>query len=74
MPIHRILQDAPLGPFEIERMIAAYDQARRLLGLTDSGDAMNELIARKIVEVTKAGVREPAQICAQALKQLGVPD
>lgn len=70
--MHRILQDTPFGPFEIERMVAAYEQAIRALRPPECGDGINERIARKIVEVTKTGIRDPAEICAQAMRQLGL--
>ena len=38
MPIHRLLQNMPMGPEEITRLTTAYEQALRSLGLVDRND------------------------------------
>jgi len=61
----------PLGPEEIERLVAAYDETFRALGLKDRNDPITEIVARKIFEIGQTGVRDPAQIAELALKELG---
>ena len=51
----------------------AYDAALQLLRLTDQHDPVTEIIAKKIIEVTRAGERDPPKICARAIKELGIP-
>ena len=73
MPIYRLLQNMPMGPEDIRRLTTAYEQALRTLGIVDRGDPMAELVARKIIEIAQTGIREPADISAQAIKEIGIP-
>jgi len=72
MPIYRLLQNMPMGPEEISRLTTAYEQALRTIGIVDRGDPLAELLAKKIVQVAQTGVREPADISAQAIKEIGI--
>ncbi|WP_439400440.1 hypothetical protein ACRQ5Q_43775 (plasmid) [Bradyrhizobium sp. PMVTL-01] len=73
MAIYRILQNLPLGPEEIARLSAAYEQALRTIGVEDRNDPLTELIAKKIIEVGQTGLKDPAQICLRAVEALGLP-
>jgi pyrimidine operon attenuation protein/uracil phosphoribosyltransferase len=73
MPIYRLLQNMPMGPEEISRLTTAYEQALRAIGIVDRGDPLAELLAKKIIEVAQTGIREPADISAQAIKEIGIP-
>jgi len=72
MPIQRLLQNVPTGPDEISRLATAYEQTLRTIGLVDRNDPITEMIAKKIIEIARSGVREPADISALAIKELGV--
>ena len=72
MPIYRLLQNIPMGPEEISRLTTAYEQALRAIGLVDRNDPIAEMVAKKIIEIGQTGVREPADISALAIKELGV--
>jgi hypothetical protein len=72
MPIYRLLQNVPMGPEEISRLTTAYEHTLRTIGLVDRNDPITELIAKKIIEIAQTGVREPADISALAIKELGV--
>ena len=73
MPIQRLLKEGAFDPDEISRLVAAYERALRLLRPKDRTDAVKELIAKKIIEVARAGEPDPAKVCAQALLDLGLP-
>ena len=73
MVIRRMLQNIPMGPEDIARLVAAYEQALSELSLKDHNDPLKELIAKKIIEVAQTGVRDPAQISRLAIKELGLP-
>jgi hypothetical protein len=73
MPIYRLLQNMPMEPEDIRRLTTAYEQALRTLGIVDRGDPLAELVARKIIEIAQTGIREPADISAQAIKEIGIP-
>lgn len=72
MTIYRLLQNSPLGPEELKRLAAAYEQTLRALSLVDRNDSLAELIAKKIIEVGQTGLKEPAQISAKAIEELGI--
>jgi hypothetical protein len=36
----------------------------------ERGDPLTELIAKKIIEIGKTGLKDPAKISAQAIKEL----
>jgi hypothetical protein len=73
MAIYKMLQSSPLGPEEIERLAAAYEQTLRDLALKDRDDPITRLIAEKIIEVGQTGVRDPDQISRLTIKKLGLP-
>ena len=73
MAIHRIRENLPLGPEDIGRLVAAYEETLRALGLTDRNDPVTELVARKVLETWQTGIRDPAQLSKQATRDLGRP-
>jgi hypothetical protein len=72
MTIYRLLQNMPMGPEEIGRLTKAYEHALRTIGLVDRNDPIAEMIAKKIIEIGQTGVRDPADISALAIKDLGL--
>lgn len=73
MPINRLLEQSSSGVEEAELLKTAYDKALRALHLTDRNDPITEIVAKKIIEISRTGLRDPAQICARAVKELGIP-
>jgi hypothetical protein len=68
MPIRLFLpHDAAFGPGDLAAMGAAFDQALGKLDLRDRTDQITELVARKIISLAKAGERDPARLCEEAL-------
>jgi hypothetical protein len=70
--IYRLLAKSPLGPQEIDILAKAYEATLLALGLVDRNDPITEMIAKKIIEIGQTGLRDPAQISAQAIQELGV--
>jgi hypothetical protein len=70
MTIHRLLQNTPLGPEDIERLVAAYEQTLLALDLKQRDDPLKHIIARKIIEIGQTGIRDPAQISELTLRAL----
>ena len=62
MPIYPLLQKLPMGPDEIRCLTTAYEQTLTTLGL----------LAKKIIKIAQTGVKDPAEICERALRELGV--
>jgi len=71
MAIHRLLQNSPFGPDEIARLVTAYEQTLKTLGLKDRSDPITELVARKIFEIGQTGIRDPTQLAQLAIRDLG---
>jgi hypothetical protein len=72
MPICRSLQNLPMGPEEIARLTAAYEQTLRTTGLVDRNDPITEMIARKIIEISQKGVRDPTLLSELTIKEMGI--
>jgi len=59
MPITPFLNDTKFDP-EAKRVLSvAFEMARVALRLADRGDLANEIIAKRIIELAKAGERNP---------------
>jgi hypothetical protein len=71
--IYRLLQNSVLGPEDIQRLATAYEDALRALELTDRSDPITQIIAKRIIEAAQTGMRDPATLCAVAIKDLRVP-
>ncbi len=72
MTIHRFLENTPLEPEDVERLVSAYEKALRALSLKGRDDPLTELVAKKVIEIGQTGVRDPLQISQLAIKQLGL--
>ena len=73
MAIYRLLQGSPLGPDEISRLVAAYEETLKALGLKNRSDPITQLVAKKIIEIAQTGVRDPLQLATIAIRELGSP-
>jgi CheY-like chemotaxis protein len=70
MAIYRLLRNSPLGPEEISRLTAAYEQTLRALNLKDRSDPITQLVAKRIIEIYQTGVRDPVELSTIAVEQL----
>jgi len=66
------MQGQAFGPEDIERLSAAYELALKALQLPNRTDAVTEIVAKRIIEIAQRGVTDPAEICAAAIKDLGI--
>jgi hypothetical protein len=71
MTIRRFLQHSAMPPEEIIRLRIAYRKTLHGLHLVDRNDPVSEIVAKQIIQIASTGVRDPAQICEIALRQLG---
>ncbi len=72
MPIRKLLERTAFPPEEVERIAAAYDDALRKLGLVDRNDPITEIVAKKVVQIARAGTTDRAEICRRVVSELGV--
>jgi hypothetical protein len=73
MTIHRLIQNLAFNQDDIDRLAAAYEEALRVLHISDRDDPVNEVIARRIIEGTRVGVRDTNALYQMAIKDLMVP-
>ena len=66
----RLLGDTAFEPDDIIRMTSAYNLALSELGLIDRDDPLTETVAKKVIEIMLTGERDPARVCAFAIRQL----
>ena len=71
MTIYGLLKNTTFGPEEIERLVTAYEETLRVLGLKDRSDPITQLVAEKIIAVGRLGIEDPAEISKVALKEMG---
>jgi hypothetical protein len=64
-----MLQNVTLGPEEIGRLTDAYERTLSALSVKDRNDPLTEFIAKKILEIGQAGLRDPKQISARAIQE-----
>ena len=67
MPIHPLLENEAFGPDEIRVLTTAFEDTLRTLRLTNRGDPVAEIIAKKIIELAQQGERDPVQLREHAI-------
>jgi hypothetical protein len=72
MAIYRLLKFAAFDPEDISCMTTAYEDALVVLRLADRQDPITELVAKKIIEVSQQGERDPVRLREKALSELGI--
>jgi hypothetical protein len=70
MAIRRLLQNCPMLPEEIGRLVGAYQQTLRTLRLKDRRDPITEMVAEKVFEIGQTGAGDAAEISRLAIKAL----
>jgi hypothetical protein len=66
MTMHGLIQNLAFNQDDIERLVAAYEEALRAIHISDRDDPINEVVAQRILEGARAGVppSPPAKIAA----------
>ena len=72
MAIYRLLQRSAFGPGEIGFMTTAYEDALRVLGISNRTDPTAEIVAKKVIEIAQTGERAPLGIRVRAIAELGL--
>jgi hypothetical protein len=73
MPINRLFREGKIKPEEVERLNRAFTYALHRLHLVDRNDPICDIVARKVIEIDRAGAHDPEEISRLAAEQLGVP-
>jgi hypothetical protein len=72
MAIYKLIQNTPMGPDDIQRLVTAYHGTLRALELIDRDDPITRIVARKVFEIAQTGIEDAADISKLAIKQLGI--
>ena len=72
MSVARLFQDAGFGSETTHLMGVAFDRACRSLHDTGQPALIKEVLATRIIAAARRGVRDPRELCAEAIKSLGV--
>ena len=72
MAIYKLIRNTVFEPKDIERLVAAYEQALRALRLKDRDDPITQLVAEKVIAIGRLGIEDPAEISKLTLKELGL--
>jgi hypothetical protein len=59
--IYKLIANGSFGPDEIEIMKTAYEAALVEVGISDRGDPITELIANRLLEMTRSVARPMRQ-------------
>ena len=62
MPISRINANAAFDPQAVKALAAAYDAACAVLHVVDRADPRTTIVAKKIIEHTQQGERDPIRL------------
>jgi len=73
MPIRSHLNGQRFDPETMRLMGLAYEMTLISLLLVDRGDIANNVVAQKLIELAKAGERDPERLCEAVLQQWGRP-
>ena len=69
MPIYPLLKSqGSFEPEEVAMLGNIFEDVLRTLGLVDRQDPVTEMVATKLVEVAKAGVRDPIRLKALTIQ------
>lgn len=71
MPGGRLLSDYSFDPEATHAMGIAFEKACRKLMLANTDDPVNRVLALKIIEVAKAGERDPDKLQDAVLRWVG---
>jgi hypothetical protein len=70
MALRTYLDDQSFDPETVRLMGVAFEIALATLRPSEYTDPLREVVARKIIELAKAGERDPERLCEGALKDL----
>jgi len=73
MPITSFLNRERFDPETVRVMGVAFEMTRVALRIVDADDGAYQLIANKIIKLTKAGERNPDLLCERALDDVRSP-
>ena len=71
MAILQLVKGSAFDPEQIKVMTEAYEATLKSLHLKAGTDSINEIIAKKIVNIAQTYERDPKRISARTINELG---
>jgi hypothetical protein len=68
----QLFQEAAFGPELTRIMGEAFERATRSLHDTGQPDLIKEVMAKRIIDAVRRGIRDPRELCIEATNGLGV--
>ena len=69
VPIYELLRrQGSFEPEEVTVLCNVFDEVLQKLGLVDRKDPVTEMVAKKLIELAKAGMRDPVRLKALTLQ------
>jgi len=72
MSMYLHTQIREMKPTEISCIMTAYERTLHALCVKDRDDPLTEMIAKTVIKVAQTDIADPAEISAQAIKQLEI--
>ena len=72
MSVVGLFHAAAFGPEVTRLMSEAFDCASRSLHDTGQPDLIKEVLAQRIIDAARRGIRDPRALCMEATKSLGM--
>jgi hypothetical protein len=69
MPIRPFLAGEAFEPEVVSTMALAFEKTCEALNLCPKDDPITRLVAKKIIDLTQRGIRDPDTLSAMALKE-----
>ena len=74
MPIYALLKsNGSFLPEEVAMLGNVFEDVLQTLGLVDRKDPMTEMVAKKLMELATAGMRDPARLKALTVQAFSEP-
>jgi len=71
--IRVLFQEAAFGPEVTQMMGEAFDLACQSLHDSGQPKTVQEVLAQRIIDFARRGIRDPRKLCEEALRSLGLP-
>ena len=70
--IHALLHEGAFDPETVQVVVQAFESCRETIPQTVDRPLMEELMAKRILQLARRGIRDPIELCTGAQKQLGI--
>ena len=70
---YSVIADAGLESDAVIAVLVAFERVREALGLADRTDPLTMIVANKLIELAKAGERDPQRLYELTLRAIAAP-